>query len=223
MAWKALVAPNLGTVDGPGWCLRFSQSVFGAPARYESAWQAWENQKIRHAPSEKLPNVPVLLWFSHYGTYGTPARYGNWGHVAVWIPGRGILSSPVTNGWDGRGNPIRTQQWFPDIPSLERAMPCTYAGWTEDINDLRVARNEPDPKEDEDMARILNAKTTTDHTKPSATENKVYWDGGPGVGIIHVKNPSHLNLLNRYLADKPGEKFYPAELKIINSYVAPER
>lgn len=133
MTWKALVAPRKNTVDLPGMCLRFSQTFFGAPVRYPDAWTAWENQEHRHPASEPLPDVPVLLWFSHYGTYGDPAYYKNWGHVAPYVPGDAIYSSPATwnAGW--------SQSRFETITDLEWALNCKYVGWSESINGLRVA------------------------------------------------------------------------------------
>lgn len=139
MTWTALVPPRLGTEDDPGMCLRFSQSFFGAPVRYRSAWEAWQNQTYRHPPSDPLPNVPVLLWYSHWGTYGRPLSYENWGHVTPLVPGVGIFSSPDSPyaGW--------SQSRFSTIAEVERAFNCKYVGWSEDINGLRVAENTGSP------------------------------------------------------------------------------
>lgn len=135
MTWMALVPPRLGTADYPGMCLRFSQSFFGAPVKYRSAWEAWQHQQYRHPTTDPLPNVPVLLWFSHWGTYGDPLSYENWGHVTPYVPGDGIYSSPANPyaGW--------SQSKFSTIAEVERAYNCTYVGWSEDINGLRVAQN----------------------------------------------------------------------------------
>lgn len=135
MTWQALVPPRKDTVDYPGMCLRFAQSFFGAPVMYRSAWQAWENQQLRHPASEPLPGVPVLLWFEHYGTYGDPPSYENWGHVAIWVPGDAIYSSPA------RYDAGLSQSRFETIYDLEIALNCRYVGWSEDINGLRVAQN----------------------------------------------------------------------------------
>lgn len=216
--WVALVPPRKGTTDGTGWCLRFAQSFFGAPARYDSAWQAWNAVPEKYGPDVPLPDVPVLVWFSHYGSYGERGRevYANWGHVAVHIKGDAIYSSPAS----GHG-----QDRFANVGQIERAFNATYVGWSPIINGLQVAKQTaatPAPEEkDDDMARILNMRTTTDHTKPAATEGKVYLDAGAGVGIKHIANPTHLSLLKRFLADAQGEKFYPSELAVINSYLAP--
>lgn len=123
-----LVTPNTAVTDGAGWCLRFTQSVWGAPVRYNSAWEAWEATTLKHGTSENIPtDVAVVVWFSHYGYYG---HYDNWGHVVSWIPGRGYLSSPTS----GVG-----QKWLSTIQDVERSFNSTYVGWSEDINGLRVA------------------------------------------------------------------------------------
>lgn len=134
MTWQALVPPRKDTVDLPGMCLRFSQTFFGAPVAYPDAWTAWQNQQYRHDASEPLPNVPVLLWFEHWGTYGDPPTYKNWGHVAPYVPGDAIYSSPATwnAGW--------SQSRFETIADLERALNCRYVGWSEDLNGLRIAQ-----------------------------------------------------------------------------------
>lgn len=133
-----LVAPNTSVTDGVGWCLRFTQSVWGAPAKYESAWYAWTATQYKHGTNENIPNdVAVVVWFSHYGTYGNPPRSDNWGHVVSWIPGQGFLSSPQS----GIG-----QAWYATIQEVERAFNSTYVGWSEDINGLRVAEiTQPEP------------------------------------------------------------------------------
>lgn len=127
-----LVTPDLTVKDGAGWCLRFTQTVWGAPARYESAWQAWEATEHKH--TDALPDVAVPVWFEHWGNYG---YYANWGHVVSYVPGMGFLSSPTS----GVG-----QVWLPDIASVERTFNSKYVGWTEDINGLRVADVSDNPK-----------------------------------------------------------------------------
>jgi hypothetical protein len=135
-----LITPNTSVTDGTGWCLRFTQKVWGAPARYESAWKAWEATEYKHSTTENIPtDVGVVVWFSHYGTYGENGNeyYANWGHVVSWIPGRGYLSSPTS----GVG-----QKWLESIEEVERAYSSTYVGWSEDINGLRVAKINQNPK-----------------------------------------------------------------------------
>lgn len=71
---------------------------------------------------------------------------------------------------------------------------------------------------DDDMARILNMRQTNDGTKNTDT---IFFDGGLGLGLKGIASPAHLVLLQRYIADKPGDHMFPAELAIINTYLAP--
>lgn len=127
-----LIQPDTTVTDGPGWCLRFTQKVWGAPAKYNSAWDAWLATQFKHNVNESIPNnLSVIVWFSHYGTYGSPPTYDNWGHVVSFITGRGYLSSPG-------GNVTSGQRWFGTIGEVERFFNAKYVGWSEDINGLRV-------------------------------------------------------------------------------------
>ena len=144
-----LVSPNLGQTSLAGWCLWFARVAFGAPAVEASAWAGWLNTKYRHG-DWNLPNVAVPVWFQSYGDYDGSGVVKNWGHVAIFVPGRGVLSSPIT--WNGPG-----QQWYNSISELaaaiNRILPnsrTVYVGWSEDISNVRVA------KEDNPMAIIEN-------------------------------------------------------------------
>lgn len=148
---RQLVNPNPDTVDGAGFCLRFTQTVWGAPARYESAWQAWNATTYKHGTGEPLPDVSVILWFSHFGTYGNPPRYDNWGHVVTYFPGRGFLSSPGS----GVG-----QLWLDSIRAVESTFASKYVGWSEDINGLRVAEIEDEMNDEQNNALMSVYKAT---------------------------------------------------------------
>ncbi len=56
MSWQATVPARLGTVDKPGFCLRFSQSFFGAPAMWRSARHAWDALPEKYGP--EVPGNP---------------------------------------------------------------------------------------------------------------------------------------------------------------------
>lgn len=130
-----LVQPNLNVTDGAGWCLRFTQSVYGltgAPFWHPSAWAAWRATEYKH--TGPLPNASVPVWFSHYGTYGDPPTYGNWGHVVAYVPGKGFLSSPA---WLRPGQ-TRGQLWLSSIEEVERTFNAKYVGWSEDLNGTRI-------------------------------------------------------------------------------------
>ena len=73
------------------------------------------------------------------------------------------------------------------------------------------------PQKGRTMAyRILNLRETTDGKTSTA---KIYFDGGPGVGIKHVATPAHVTLLQRFIADRPGDRMYPAEIAIVQTYL----
>ena len=133
--YTALVSPRKWVTDGPGWCLRYAQSFFGAPAFNPSAWSAWNYATHKHGPNEPLPDVPCLLWFSHWGTYGSPAYYDNWGHVTPYVPGDAIYSSPAGSYWGF--------DRYSTIAEVERVYNSKYVGWSEDINGLRVCQPAP--------------------------------------------------------------------------------
>lgn len=133
MNYDQLIYPNLNQQTGAGWCLKFVQDSFGAPRMYASATDAANATKLR-ITSRSMPNVAVPVWFDHWGTY--QGRYANWGHVVVWIPGRGFLSSPVT----GFG-----QLWLSSLEAVERTFNAKYRFWSLDINTLTVAEKVPDP------------------------------------------------------------------------------
>ena len=136
--WSQLVSPNTSVTDSAGMCLRFTQSVWGAPVRYKSAWDAWNATTLKHGTGENIPDdVGVLVWFEHWGNYG---YYANWGHVVSWIPDKGYLSSPA----NGVG-----QKWLATIEEVERTFNSKYVGWSEDINGLQVASFSDVPDGDE--------------------------------------------------------------------------
>lgn len=177
MTWKALVPPRLWVTARPGWCLQYAQSVFNAPVMHETAWIAWQNQQFRHGPSEPLPDVPVLLWFSHWATYN--GVYMNWGHVAVLVPGDAIYSSPSTP----LGSPPSFER-YGTIQEVEQRFSSTYVGWSEDINTLRVAAYDPsnvDPEpiveSEEIMAVYLEASNNSSPTKAGDPGSSRIWAG----------------------------------------------
>lgn len=137
--WTQNAAPNLDTQDNPGWCLRFAQSVYGAPAAYASATDAW-NATGQKYQTREMPSVSVPVWFSWIGDIdGTGAK--DWGHVAAWIPERGqFLSSPLT--WaQGYG-----QSWVNSLEDFERILGCTFVGYSADLNGLQIATWTADPE-----------------------------------------------------------------------------
>jgi hypothetical protein len=129
-----LVAPQV-VDDNAGMCLRFAQSVYGAPVKYASAWDAWNATTLKHL-DRNLPPVSVPLWFSHYGTYG--GVYANWGHVVAYFPDRAQFLSSPPNGYG--------HAWLNSIEEVERMFNSTYVGWSEDLNGLQIAQHTNDPQ-----------------------------------------------------------------------------
>jgi hypothetical protein len=74
--------------------------------------------------------------------------------------------------------------------------------------------------ENDNMARILNIHETIDG---KTTDNTIFFDGGPGVGIKGISSIQHKVLLDRYIANATGDKMYPAELAIVNGYLTPSK
>lgn len=118
-----------------GVCLlrvKFLAHLQASPTRQAS----WNAAKFRHE-TRSLPNVAVPLYFRWVNKIVGDPNFGvNQGHVVVFVPGRGFLSSP------GKGF---GQQWFDSIVAVENYFGCTFVGWTEDINGKRVAEYVADP------------------------------------------------------------------------------
>lgn len=134
MAWANTTPVNDAAQDQAGFCLRFQQKVFpGSPAvYYPTARAAWDNS-IQHAEHPDGSAI-VPISYSWVGTIN--GIYQDWGHAAVFFPGRGILSSPGS----GYG-----QQWFGSIEELAQRWGLTYLGWSEDVGGFRVVEGSSDP------------------------------------------------------------------------------
>lgn len=132
---NSLREANVNTQGKPYYCLDMATRVFGVPNRYNFAWEAWSNAQFRHGTSEPFPSVPVPVWFEWTGTVDGVKQ--NWGHVAVWFPGKGLLSSPFSTNYK--------QQWFETPAKLIAYLGGgSYVGWSEDINGVRVADTQED-------------------------------------------------------------------------------
>jgi hypothetical protein len=140
MAWVQNSGVNTSIKDNPGWCLRMTQSILGAPKAHPSAKAAY-NATGQKYPTRDMPNVAVPVWFSWVGDLGDGQGRVDWGHSAVWIPSRGqFLSSPLS--WSqGYG-----QSWVNSLSDFERILGCRYLGFTADINGLQVATYTADSK-----------------------------------------------------------------------------
>lgn len=182
--YTALVPPRPWVVDRPGLCLRYAQSFFGAPVAHRSALDAWDATVYRHGPDEPIPDVPVILWYSHVGAYddgngpyrGVPVGgLADWGHVTPIVPGVGIYSSPA-NPYGGASFDV-----YGTIAEVEQAFNATYLGWSEDINGLRVAMPgptiTPHDEEEEDMNLYFEAISNSSPLKPGDDATSRIWAG----------------------------------------------
>jgi hypothetical protein len=133
MNYRQLKVPNLSISGVSNLCLVYVRSVFGIAAKYAYAWLAWQNTTAKHQ-NRDLPDVCVALWFSYTATIDGIRR--NWGHVAVWVPGKGIYSTTRTG-----------VKLFAGIADVERHIGCSYVGWSEDINGVSVAERMPEDQE----------------------------------------------------------------------------
>jgi len=135
MSYQELVEPDRNTQGSIGFCLKFAADAFHAPHIYPTAIAAWNATQFRHLDTDFPPDAPVVLWW----------EYQDAGHVAINIPGLGILSSPWKRG--------TTQAVLGSLAEIERIYHLgNFLGWTEDIEGLRVAQ----PQED-DVVKIEDA------------------------------------------------------------------
>lgn len=150
-SFKSNVTPWYGGEVLAGNCLEMAQFVVGAPVRHNSATDAANATKFRHATRD-MPDAVCVAWFDHWGTYGPAGReyYANWGHVVIWVPGVGFVSSsPRAGKFEG---PFT----YGTLAEVERTFSATFRFWSEDLNGLRVCEPTNSPNaEDFDMPKLI--------------------------------------------------------------------
>lgn len=170
MNYKQLVPLNLNANGNIGFCLAYAQAVFGHNRLYADATTAWQNTKYKHL-DQNFPNVAVPIWFS-YKLNGVDL-----GHVAVRLPNGQIYSSP----WE-QGTTHAVLNSIPQLISIysdNQKNPMKYLGWSEDIEELRVAQPDiindmPTPAEvNLAFAAVLNRQATNAEKKLYSTRS---WD-----------------------------------------------
>ncbi len=127
---KALIPVRYLVVGKVGWCLKYARDKFGIQSVYGTAAEARAHVKYWHPASEPLPNVPV---FVHFDWIGNPDD-----HIAVYDPGKGIYSSPLHSYQLRVIKP--TVQDLIDYFKQDSNVVLKYLGWSEDINNERVAQ-----------------------------------------------------------------------------------
>ncbi|WP_300733717.1 hypothetical protein [Pseudomonas sp.] len=168
MSYTQLVAPGLDALDGFGWCLRQTQSTFGAPVAFDNARQGWDGQQGRHFGELPPLGIAAPIWLDHYGTYGRPPRYGNWGHVCTRLADGRVLTSPLLNSqlirWDASKGEMVGRGIYPSVDALMRDLGGSpkLLGWSEFMNGRRIVKpgsttpNMPlmGQEEEEDMSAV---------------------------------------------------------------------
>jgi len=146
---EQLVEPNYVHNIKAGLCLVYSRSVFGAPAVYATAWDAWNNAKYKHT-NKDFPEASVPVWFDWWGKLPGDKEKQQYGHTAVRDKSGKVYSSPLS----GTGH-----AWFNSVDDLVKAFGngMKYVGWSEDINNVRVVQEKKEMPEiiDQDTSRIL--------------------------------------------------------------------
>jgi hypothetical protein len=140
---KQNIQPNTTVTSKWGWCLWFTEEVWGTPHLFPTATDAWNATQFKHE-DRNFPDVAVPVWFS----------WSVEGHVATRMPDGRVLSSPMT----GTGS-----KWFNSVDECAdeitriTGVKCTYLGWSEDIANVRVAEGGEMPVTTENVRDILGA------------------------------------------------------------------
>ena len=185
MAWQTLVNVNLDTVSKPGMCLWFAEEAVGAPHWYGVAREAWDNASDRHPGDYNLPDSVVAVFWSWVGDLGEgPYDYG---HVAIWVPGVGLFSSP--RSWrDGVTNTV-----YGSIDEASNWLGASYLGWSSDLAGLQLSAWTGDPQpvvEVSSNQRIAGELGVFRRAEPTTQSERLYPDLEAGevgnfVGYVH--------------------------------------
>jgi hypothetical protein len=188
MSWQTLVNVNLNTVSRPGMCLWFAEEAVGAPHWYQTAREAWDNTSDKHPGDYNLPDAVVAVFWSWVGDLGEgPLDYG---HVALWVPGVGLFSSP--RGWrDGVTNTV-----YGSIDEVSNWLGASYLGWSSDLAGLQLSTWNGDPQPIAVIAsnqRIAGSRGVFRRAEPTQDSERLYPDLEAGeignfVGYVHGEN-----------------------------------
>lgn len=138
MSYIQLVDPNLNAVGEIGGCLAYAEEFFTAPHIEPFATAAWNNTQFKHENMDFPAGVIVPIWFSYFATIN--GEYKDWGHVAARLPDGRIYSSPWQAGTNHAVLPNMSE--LVRIYSDNGVHPLVYLGWSEDISNVRVIKEE---------------------------------------------------------------------------------
>ena len=185
MSWQTLVNVNMNTVSKPGMCLWLAEEAVGAPHWYGTAREAWDNASDRHFGDYNLPDAVVAVFWSWVGDLGEgPLDYG---HVALWVPGVGLFSSP--RGWrDGVTNTV-----YSSIDEVSSWLGASFLGWSTDLAGLQLSTWTGDQQPVVDIAsnqRIAGPLGVFRRAEPTQASERLYPDLEAGevgnfVGYVH--------------------------------------
>ena len=185
MSWQTLVNVNMDTVSRPGMCLWFAEEAVGAPHWYGTAREAWDNASDRHYGDYNLPDAVVAVFWSWVGDLGEgPLDYG---HVAIWVPGVGLFSSP--RAWrDGVTNTV-----YSSIDEVSNWLGASYLGWSSDLAGLQLSTWTGDAQPVTPIAsnqRVAGPLGVFRRAEPNQASERLYPDLEAGevgnfVGFVH--------------------------------------
>lgn len=140
--YTQLKNPNLNVVGESDECLVYVREVFDVAAKYPTATAGWENAQYKFPGEQPPTDVAVPVWFSWEAD----------GHVAVSVPGKGFYSVSA------QGDKV-----FATLQELESYIGCTYLGWSEDIDGVRVAEpsSAPEPSPSPTTGQTINLPATS--------------------------------------------------------------
>lgn len=163
MAWTQNVNPNMATQDYSGWCLRFTQNVYGAPAVYDCARASWDGSSQQQGGTPPA-GISAPGYWSWKGSID--GVYKDWGHVAAILADGRVLSSP---GWQiGYGQII-----FNNVDECSRFFGATYLGWTSEMHGLQITSWSNDPAPQPAPAPAPSGTSCT--VEPWPSQNSTLW------------------------------------------------
>lgn len=147
-------------------CLRNVRLGYGVPAKYDSAWEAWQNTE-QHKNTDYPDGVEIPVYFSYTATIDGVRK--NWGHIGVRLKDGKFWSDGVI---------------YAGISAYTKNHAPKYVGWGESVNDTKVIKGEEMTEQDKkDLA--LGRKARKDNWQgqirslkkklASETANKGFW------------------------------------------------
>lgn len=156
---QALARARNQSVNGPrfgtGFCLRETRRLYGVPALYDSASEAWSRTRKRVSAADVVDEPGVLVWWVG-GSRG-------FGHVAI-ATGDGYCYSVD----------IRRSGYFDRVPigTITREWNLTFAGYSRDINGVQVVPDPPRATPNLDHA-IDDLAKARDARKPGVIRRRI--------------------------------------------------